>query len=48
MVSDFFFKSNSFIQLFIFGCTGSSLLGGLPSSCGDQELLSSYSARASH
>ena len=34
--------------LFIFGCAGSSLLHGLFSSCSEQELLSSCSARASH
>ena len=42
MVSDFF------KELFMLGYAGSSLLGGLPSSFGDQELLSSCSARASH
>ena len=34
--------------LLIFGCAGSSLLCGLLSSCGNQGLLSSGSARASH
>ena len=35
MVLCFFF--NGFIYLFIFGCTGSSLLCGLFSSCGEAE-----------
>ena len=39
----FFFK-----VLLIFGCAGASLLCGLLSSCGNQGLLSSCSARASH
>ena len=34
--------------LFIFGCTGSSLLRGLFSSSGEQGLLSSCSGQASH
>ena len=40
-----FFK---FIYLFVFGCTGSSLLCGLFSSCGERGLLSSCSVQASH
>ena len=34
--------------LFIFSCSGSSLLRGLCSSCSEQRLLSSCNARASH
>ena len=45
----FFFNLKKFYLLFIlfFACTGSSLLRGLFSSCGEQELLS-CGARASH
>ena len=39
-----FFKK----YLFLFGCTGSLLLCGLFSSCGERRLLSSWGARASH
>ena len=41
--SFFFFK-----YVFISACTGSSVLHGLFSRCGEQELLSTCSARASH
>ena len=34
--------------LFIFGCAGSSLLWGLFSSCGEQELLCTCSVSMSH
>ena len=36
------------IYVFSFGCTGSSLLHGLFSSCSEQGLLSSCSAQAFH
>ena len=42
-----FLKMILLINLFIFGCAGSSLLHGLFSSCGEQGLLSSCPARAS-
>ena len=35
-------------NLFIYGCTGSSLSRGLFSSCGERGLLSSWGAQASH
>ena len=41
-------KNDFFLNLFIFGCAGSSLLQELFSSCGEQGLLSSCSALASH
>ena len=41
----FFFLINF---LFILGCAGSPLLRGLFSSCGEQGLLSSSGAQASH
>ena len=34
--------------LFIFGCAGSSLMRGLFSSCGEQELVSNCGGQASH
>ena len=42
-----FLKIIVLINLFIFGCAGSSLLHGLFSSCGERGLLSSCPARAS-
>ena len=44
--SSFFFLI--LLYLFILGCSGSSLLQGLFSSCGEQGLLSSCCMRASH
>ena len=43
-----FFNMYNFIYLFIFGCSGSPFLCGLFFSCGDQGLLSSRRAQASH
>lgn len=37
-----------FLSVFFFGCAGSSLLRGLPSSCGKQGILCSHSVLASH
>ena len=43
-----FFNMYNFIYLFIFGCSGSPFLCGLFFSCGEQGLLSSRRAQASH
>ena len=44
----FFFSPNNYVYLFIWGCAGSSVLHELFSGCGEQGLLPSYGARASH
>ena len=48
LLSCFSFLKNNFIYLFIFGCTGSSLLQRLFSSCRERGLLFSCYMRASH
>ena len=48
LVQPFLFSYYWFIYIFILAALGSSLPPGLFSSCGEQELLSSWSAWASH
>ena len=48
LLSCFSFLKNNFIYLFIFGCTGFSLLQRLFSSCRERGLLFSCYMRASH